>query len=147
MEELVKKCGDYLLHGLENNDFARVATFQLTLEDYVLHGEKQFSSKLTVYVMRYISNVSDAPNQRNIKIVVNVQLIDGLVCLQFQWLSKSLKTIIKKTTPGLVELCWICETNKPAIDFKRCGKCRDASYCSVACQRKAWPEHKKHCVT
>jgi len=27
----------------------------------------------------------------------------------------------------------------------RCGLCRHTSYCSVACQKKDWPEHRKSC--
>jgi len=31
--------------------------------------------------------------------------------------------------------------NRPA----RCGRCRVASYCCAACQRRHWPEHKTVC--
>jgi hypothetical protein len=30
--------------------------------------------------------------------------------------------------------------------MKKCSRCRQATYCSVECQRKAWAEHKAHCV-
>ena len=29
--------------------------------------------------------------------------------------------------------------------MKTCGKCKSAYYCTVACQKQAWPEHKKSC--
>lgn len=28
----------------------------------------------------------------------------------------------------------------------KCGKCQRALYCSVACQKKAWPSHKLNCI-
>lgn len=31
------------------------------------------------------------------------------------------------------------------IDVKRCGRCRCAAYCSQACQKQHWPQHKKEC--
>ncbi len=31
-------------------------------------------------------------------------------------------------------------------DLLRCARCRRVTYCSTACQRAAWPEHKKSCV-
>ena len=33
-----------------------------------------------------------------------------------------------------------------APELKRCGRCRSARFCSVACQRAAWPAHKTVCV-
>ena len=28
---------------------------------------------------------------------------------------------------------------------QKCGRCKAIWYCDVACQRRAWPEHKYHC--
>lgn len=39
--------------------------------------------------------------------------------------------------------CSQCE--KTAQKIMRCGKCKVVSYCSVECQREAWPTHKKTC--
>ena len=33
-----------------------------------------------------------------------------------------------------------------APELKRCARCRKVHYCSVACQRAAWPQHKRDCV-
>ena len=33
-----------------------------------------------------------------------------------------------------------------ALTTKRCGRCLRSWYCSVECQRQAWPEHKPYCV-
>ncbi|KAJ7062097.1 hypothetical protein C8F01DRAFT_1136387 [Mycena amicta] len=30
---------------------------------------------------------------------------------------------------------------------KKCGRCKRPAYCSVECQRKAWPKHKKECTS
>ena len=29
---------------------------------------------------------------------------------------------------------------------RRCGRCREAYYCSEECQRSAWPAHKEACA-
>lgn len=39
--------------------------------------------------------------------------------------------------------CCVCETEGAAL--KRCSLCREVAYCTVACQRKHWPEHKLVC--
>jgi len=30
-------------------------------------------------------------------------------------------------------------------DFKRCGACKNAFYCSKECQNEDWQNHKKNC--
>ncbi|KAI9004961.1 Glyoxalase/Bleomycin resistance protein/Dihydroxybiphenyl dioxygenase [Hyaloraphidium curvatum] len=40
-------------------------------------------------------------------------------------------------------LCTSC--SKPDAGL-RCSRCRKTRYCDAECQRKHWPEHKKHCV-
>eukprot|EP00983_Pelagomonas_calceolata_P076646 1153508-Pelagomonas_calceolata.AAC.1 len=37
------------------------------------------------------------------------------------------------------------ECGKTDGGLQRCGGCRVVRYCSAACQRKAWPAHKKEC--
>lgn len=32
-----------------------------------------------------------------------------------------------------------------AVGLRACSRCRAAYYCSVACQRRAWPQHKRVC--
>lgn len=39
--------------------------------------------------------------------------------------------------------CIVC---KQINDLKQCGTCHKVRYCSTACQKKHWPEHKKHCT-
>ena len=59
-------------------------------------------------------------------------------------------------TPGAEEMsrvltcmkrnqCRTCEATEPA-DMKRCSACMVARYCSPACQRRDWAQHKKYCV-
>lgn len=45
--------------------------------------------------------------------------------------------------------CWKCGVtaeNKLQNKLQKCGRCRFAEYCGVACQKNDWPEHKKNCV-
>jgi len=40
----------------------------------------------------------------------------------------------------------ICaECNKESNDLKRCARCKSIVYCSPACQRSNWPQHKLSC--
>ena len=40
--------------------------------------------------------------------------------------------------------CDMC--GKASHSMQKCGRCREARYCSAACQASAWKEHKKVCV-
>jgi len=42
------------------------------------------------------------------------------------------------------DICRYC--NKTGDDFKRCGRCKTAFYCSRECQTKDWKVHKKSCT-
>jgi len=46
------------------------------------------------------------------------------------------------------KLCARCAFSPPeaAKLLKACSRCKAVWYCSVACQREAWPEHKLSCV-
>ncbi|KAI9010593.1 hypothetical protein DFJ74DRAFT_710839 [Hyaloraphidium curvatum] len=33
----------------------------------------------------------------------------------------------------------------PKVDFKRCGRCKKAHYCSERCQKEDWAQHKIFC--
>ncbi|KAJ6632557.1 hypothetical protein B0H10DRAFT_2427203 [Mycena sp. CBHHK59/15] len=56
------------------------------------------------------------------------------------------KWIRKRTgeeAPREEKSCNAC--GKPSPSLKNCSKCRVARYCSVECQKKEWPTHKKAC--
>jgi len=42
------------------------------------------------------------------------------------------------------ESCAHC--GKQGVGFKRCSRCKQASYCGVACQNANWQRHKKTCA-
>jgi len=43
-------------------------------------------------------------------------------------------------------LCDSCFSIPPKPNkLQRCGRCKGVSYCSRACQQRAWPSHKKSC--
>jgi len=42
------------------------------------------------------------------------------------------------------ESCAHC--GKQGAEFKRCSRCKQASYCGVACQNADWKRHKKKCA-
>jgi hypothetical protein len=167
--ELVHVCGKHLLKGLYKNDFTGIATFSLAMTDYLHYGGTDFTTLLTVHIMQYITERSAVPAKTNMKIVAHVNRKDEVkssptenilhytnsdantqnaeVHVSFRWLTQKTKKELKKNNPYVVELCWICKLNKPATDFKRCGGCRIASYCSTQCQRMNWPEHRHECAT
>lgn len=45
--------------------------------------------------------------------------------------------------PALGNACLAC--GKTGASLLRCGRCKLANFCSVECQKKAWPTHKEHC--
>lgn len=47
----------------------------------------------------------------------------------------------------LTQLCSACgiQPTKTSGNFKQCSACKTVHYCSPACQRSHWPEHKPHC--
>jgi hypothetical protein len=49
----------------------------------------------------------------------------------------------KLWVPVLDNLCACCRVKFNQVMV--CSRCKTARYCSQACQRAHWPEHKKHC--
>ncbi|KAI9005145.1 hypothetical protein DFJ74DRAFT_713028 [Hyaloraphidium curvatum] len=46
---------------------------------------------------------------------------------------------------GSVEICMGCGRFSKGT-MRRCARCKETPYCSAACQRLAWPQHKQTCV-
>lgn len=42
--------------------------------------------------------------------------------------------------------CWCLSPDSVEKPLSRCGRCLKAKYCSVGCQKKAWPSHKPLCT-
>ncbi len=48
---------------------------------------------------------------------------------------------------GCQRACAVCgATEVDGTKLLCCGRCKDAHYCGVACQRAAWPSHKAACA-
>ena len=45
---------------------------------------------------------------------------------------------------GRARVCDYCN-KRSETKLRACGKCKFVFYCDAACQRKAWPTHKKEC--
>jgi MYND finger protein len=58
----------------------------------------------------------------------------------FNWISTNIRPL--NFIPTYQDWCLGCD--KTNVKF-RCSKCRTVKFCSVSCQRKCWPIHKKHC--
>ena len=53
-----------------------------------------------------------------------------------------------KRSAASAEICAHCGKNgKPGVGFKRCSRCKQASYCGAECQSANWKRHKKTCAT
>ncbi|ORY56793.1 hypothetical protein BCR35DRAFT_355545 [Leucosporidium creatinivorum] len=55
---------------------------------------------------------------------------------------------VKEVTPAAAlakDQCHACRTTVPPADLLQCSRCKNAVYCSAACQGKAWKEHKGSC--
>lgn len=46
---------------------------------------------------------------------------------------------------GPVNFAKAAAAAKPKATLKRCGRCRQAAYCSTACQKENWPKHQQDC--
>ena len=53
------------------------------------------------------------------------------------------ETLGTRVAVGGLDTCGHCASTEGP--FKKCGRCRNTVYCSVDCQKKAWPAHKRHC--
>ena len=54
-----------------------------------------------------------------------------------------LKREIEREFYKSIKFCNCCQ--RPGEWKKKCGRCKEAYYCSRECQKWAWPVHKKHC--
>ena len=44
------------------------------------------------------------------------------------------------------DMCANCgKGEEESISLKKCGACMSVKYCSAACQKEHWPQHKKDC--
>lgn len=52
-----------------------------------------------------------------------------------------------KSEESKMGTCFHCEERKERKDLKVCGICKWGQYCSQACQKAAWPEHKNDALS
>ena len=51
-----------------------------------------------------------------------------------------------KSEESKMGTCFHCQERKERKDLKVCGTCKLGQYCSKACQKAAWSEHKNVCT-
>ena len=49
--------------------------------------------------------------------------------------------------PASCSQCCQCKKEFPAGILQKCSRCKNALYCSAACQKEAWPTHKLICTS
>lgn len=56
------------------------------------------------------------------------------------------KTLSERTFILNMDACASCKQHATTeIKLKKCARCISTYYCSAACQKKDWPQHKKVC--
>ena len=59
----------------------------------------------------------------------------------------SVRGDVDSEQPETALYCAVClKPGRLGEDLKLCARCKSVAYCSVECQRKNWPLHKKECV-
>ena len=53
-----------------------------------------------------------------------------------------IEDLVNVTKKFLTPECQVCAKEGP---MKSCARCKNALYCSIACQKKAWKQHKEVC--
>ena len=43
------------------------------------------------------------------------------------------------------DACATCGKHQTQLQLKKCGRCKAVFYCSVACQKNDWKQHKTEC--
>jgi hypothetical protein len=123
--------------------------YTLTPKERLL--ECRFCSKLSTIGIVFLDRLLDDKNELK-KMKSNVpnseKLNAGLIINQCRMCSDCFSGYIselKNRTSKVIhkKICWNCHWSSE--NFKVCGRCRSAVYCSRECQLSAWPEHKKTC--
>jgi imidazolonepropionase-like amidohydrolase len=58
---------------------------------------------------------------------------------------KFAKDLSVTSQPMRCDVCHRSAEEAMKVKMAKCGKCQNVRYCSVACQRRDWPEHKIVC--
>ncbi|KAI9011606.1 hypothetical protein DFJ74DRAFT_684072 [Hyaloraphidium curvatum] len=62
-------------------------------------------------------------------------------------MNKDARDRLEADPKSMTPRCYQCGFSPEGgqASMKRCSRCKIACYCSVECQRAAWPSHKKMC--
>ena len=75
---------------------------------------------------------------------LRLQLLKPAVLVKLRAELDNLEFVLyRQLDEDLNNTCAYCE--KTGDGFKACGGCKGPRYCSVACQKEDWPEHKGPC--
>ncbi len=57
-----------------------------------------------------------------------------------------IENFLKNNPEKDVRSCQVCLNTRTVHKIQVCGKCKKVRYCSIECQAKDWPNHKKVCM-
>ena len=113
------------------SDESLLELFKMSMIKFVPRSVTGLS--LTKYPLDYSSPKEKNNNNNNNNGNNSIFRTENITSIEAKMVTKN-DEVIKK--------CSICSKT---IELKLCSKCKQVSYCSIACQKEDWSIHKKYC--
>lgn len=113
------------------NDESLLELFKISMIKFVPRSVTGLS--LTKYPLDYSSPKEKNNNNNNNNGNNSIFRTENITSIEAKMVTKN-NEVIKK-----------CSTCNKTIELKLCSKCKQVSYCSIACQKEDWTIHKKYC--